>query len=375
MRLRSSACVELQPLTALEGEQRELLRELENDPDLVALLVPKPPLPINLKAVPRRTAELFQSFAAPSRLDERTLGDADSVAEVVELVLDGIFEIESGDGFVSGADALPLLGPLAAPPVPRARIARLSHDALLHAQDLESRDPRTLMWALYHYNRLPITQFWKSRFAGADAVLESLGAGRGPLRGLLENHWRAPVRMPMFVSWPSRVQVPRDQPALKLYVSPRPEHVREVFEVTVRTLAEFPRSSLKIGNDAAGMLRPDKIMAYFATRGELDEAAGMLRTQLSGCEAQGVPFTAAIDDEGLLSWGADPPEEDRALQWTARHSSRSWVTTRLGEALAVAKAARSAAAVEPWWFAVERLRRQGVDVETWMPRLDFRDER
>jgi hypothetical protein len=319
-------------------------------------------------------AELFQSFATPSRLDERTLGDGES-AEVVDLVLDGIFEIESSDGFVSGADALPLLAAVSCPSIPRTRTAQLSHEALLHAQDLQSRDPQTLMEALYYYNRLPVSPFWKSRFADTASVLEHVGARCGPLRGLLENHWSAPVTMPAFVVWPTRMHVPRDQQTLKLYISPRPEHIREVFEIAVRTLAEFPRSSFKIGNHAAGLLRPDKIMAYFETREELDEAAGMLRTQLSGCEAQGVPFTAAIDDNGLLSWGADPPESERALQWTPRHSWRSWVATRLGEALAVAKGARSAAAVEPWRFALERVRRQGVDVETWMPRPDLWNER
>jgi hypothetical protein len=40
---------------------------------------------------------------------------------------------------------------------------------------------------------------------------------------------------------------------------------------------------------------------------------------------------------------------------------------RLAAAIAIAKRARRATAVEPWRFAVERARRHGVDVETWTP--------
>jgi hypothetical protein len=108
-------------------------------------------------------------------------------------------------------------------------------------------------------------------------------------------------------------------------------------------------------------------MLYFTTREVLLEAASALRRELAGCDAHGVPFTAGLDDSGLLSWGIDPPENDRALRWLHRQSWRLWVAERLAAALSIAKRARSAAAVEPWRFALERARRQGIDVETWTP--------
>ena len=40
---------------------------------------------------------------------------------------------------------------------------------------------------------------------------------------------------------------------------------------------------------------------------------------------------------------------------------------RLGGAMAVAKAARTSAAVEPWRFAVARIQRMGIDAGTWTP--------
>ena len=134
----------------------------------------------------------------------------------------------------------------------------------------------------------------------------------------------------------------------------------------VRTLAGRD-VDFKIGPDAAGLLRPDKMVAYFGRREELEEIADSLRARLAGCAAHGVPFTAALDGEGLLSWGVDPPDSARALSWLGRESWRLWLATKLGAALAFAKSESSRGTTEPWRFAVERVRRLGVDVERWTP--------
>jgi hypothetical protein len=366
LRFRSSPFIELKQLAELDAAQREPFLELENDPDFHGLFVPRPPLTINIKSVPRETAELFLSLAAaPARLDRAALGD-----DVVDLVLDGFLEIESGDGFVSGADAFSLVCPPLASLEIGDAATRLSRDALLHAQDLETSDAHELTLALYLYNRVPMTPFWKTRFATRDAVLTHLGAGRGPLRDLLEREWIAATseRPDGWLSWSSHM--PRrghGDVTYKLYVSPRPERIRDAFEVVARVLSELPTIAFKVGDGAAGILRPDKLVAYFATREPLGDAAEALRRELAGCDAHGVPFTAGLDDSGLLSWGIDPPENDRPLRWLGSESWRFWIVQRLGAALSIAKLARSAAAVEPWRFAIERARRAGVDVETWTP--------
>jgi hypothetical protein len=369
IRFRSSPHVELKQLADLPSEQREPFLELESDPDFYGLFIPRPPLTMNLKAVARQTAELFRTLAEPSHLDSAQLADEHHAADVVDLVLDGILEIESGDGFVCGADALALLAPPAPPPALRDAAARLSRDALLHAQDLATNDPSALTMALYFYNRIPISPFWKTRFASREAILTHLGADRAALRALLEREWVASDGMQGWLSWISKTRAPRDgsDVTYKLYVSPRPERIRDAFEILVRVLADFPGTPFKIGNGAAGILRPDKLVAYFNTRELLDDAAAVLRRELAGCDAHGVPFSAGLDDSGLLSWGVDPPDDERALRWLGRDSWRIWLARRLGAALSIAKAARSADAVEPWRFAIERARRHGVDVETWTP--------
>jgi hypothetical protein len=360
MRFRSNPNVELKRLDALAPEQRQPFLELERDPDFYGLLVARPPLAMNLKSVNRQTAELFLDLIEPAPLDDALRDDP----EIVNLVLDAILEIESGADFVSGADALPLL---ARDDAPRLR-DRLSHDALLHAQDLETSDPRELTLALYLHNRLPITPFWRTRFADRDAILEHLGATRAPLGALLERHWETSAKLTSWLSWFSKTREPRSESEVtyKLYVSPRPERIREAFEVVVRVLSEFPDAQFKIGDSVIGLLRPDKLVAYFTSREQLLAAADAIGRELAGCDAHGVPFTAALDDAGLLSWGVDPPATEVALRWLGRTSWRLWLVQRLGAAMAIARSARGDA-VEPWQFAIARARRHGVDVETWTP--------
>jgi hypothetical protein len=359
-RFRASPHIELKQLGDLTPEERAPFLELENDPEFYGLFTAKPPLSMNLKAVSRAAATLFRTLSTPSTVDDEE--------SVVDLLLDGIVEVESGDGFVSGADALPLVADRVRAPEADDAVARLSRDALLHAQDLETSDPAALTTALYLYGRIPLSPFWQARFPDAEAVLAHLGADRGPLRALLDREWLAPHHIPSWVSWESKSERGRGgDVAYKLYVSPRPERIRDAFAITVRVLADFPGTPFKIGNDAVGLLRPDKLVAYFPTRGELRDVAAALQRELAGCDAHGVPFSAGLDASGLLSWSIDPPDKERPLHWLDRDSWRSWLARHLASALAVAKAARTASAVEPWLFAVERARRHGVDVETWTP--------
>src|SRR5437868_3297954 len=369
LRFRSSPHVELRRLSDLDDEARQPFLELERDPDFHGLFVPKPPLTLNIKSVERQTAQLFLSLAAPAHLDRATLGDAANRSDLVDLVLDGFLEIEKGGRFVCGADAFPILCPPLASLEIRDAIGRLSRHGLVHAQDLATSSARELTQALYFYNRVPLTPFWKARFPARQAVLEYLGADRGALRALLEQEWTlsSHPRANSWILWSSMAARGEGAVTYKLYVSPRPERIRDVFEVLVRVLSEFPGTSFKIGDRAAGLLRPDKLVAYFAGREELDDAAGALRRQLSGCEAQGVPFTAGLDDTGLLSWGIDPPRNSRSLSWLGSESWRFWIAQRLGAALSIGKLAQSDDAIEPWRFAVERVRRDGVLVDTWTP--------
>src|SRR5262249_37010069 len=142
----------------------------------------------------------------------------------------------------------------------------------------------------------------------------------------------------------------------KLYVSPRPEFMPEAFRAVLQELAESPAHHFKIGDDVAGLLRADKLIAYFSNFEALEEAARRIGARLHGCAAQGVPFSAGLGEDGLLSWGIDPPPERGTLSWQERPSWRLWVTNRLATAILAAKKVWRNGGPEPWRFALERLR-------------------
>lgn len=377
LRFRSTALLELKRLDELTPEQKEPFVELEADEDFYGLLIPRPGVALNVKSVGAQTAALFRDLAAPARIAPEVLADDEYRNDLIDLVLDSVLEIESGDAFVSGADAFSTFFPEPAPIAAEGAIARLSREALQHAEDLATDDVGTLTNALYAYNRIPLTRFWMSRFADRNGVLAHLGADTGQLKSMLERYWIISDADPssFWISWRSRApeRHRHDAPTFKLYVSPRPERIRDAFHALVRVLADVPGSGFKIGPDASGLLRPDKLVSYFTSRETLDHAAQRLNNELAGCPAHGIPFSAGIDAEGLLSWGVDPPDSERALSWQQRESWRLWIATRLGTALSTAKRSQQRA-VEPWRFAVERVRRLGVDVDTWTPTTIWRAE-
>jgi len=357
-RFRASARFELKQLAELTAEQREPLRELENDPSFFGLLVPRATAGANIKSVGSETAALLRHLATPAAL---ALDD-----DVIDLVLDGVLEIERDGVFVSGPDALPHLVDRQETAEPRG-IERLSFEALRHAEDLESTDAAAASAALYFYNRIPISRFWRARFPDRAAVLAHLGVERDAVAAMLRA-WRQ-SSSEGWISWTPRGgrRVGADAPTYKMYVSPRPENIREAFEGVIRALTDVGPVDFKIGEDASGLLRPDKLVLYFGSREELDRAAGAILSRLSGCPAHGVPFTAGVDAAGLLSWGVDPPDSERTLSWMGRESWRLWLAGKLGDAIAFAKGWSTPLPVEPWRFARERVRRLGVDVDRWTP--------
>jgi hypothetical protein len=138
----------------------------------------------------------------------------------------------------------------------------------------------------------------------------------------------------------------------------------DAFQAAASAAADVGAVALKAGRDVYGMLRPDKIVAYFRNREAMQAAADRLAVELSECPQHGVPFTAELSGCGLLSWGIDPPRREQFLPWQERESWRLWITNRLASALVIANA-RAASPKNAVQFALERLRLEGVDVGTW----------
>ncbi len=402
--LRANPAFELVLFDRLPPGERALLAGLARDPDHYGVLRPGAGgAGLGMKSVDRETALLFLTLGRPGPLPayvRSRLGDAAAVRVLARLVADGVLEIEVGPGsFVTGAAAMTLF---AAPAAAGGRLAELSRAALRHGQELARLDPAgepvRLSLRLYAYHRLPLTPRWRRALAGAGAVRGHLGiAAGGPARSLLARHWRelTPAGGEPWMRWHPAAPPVRDAPAgaatYKLYVSLAPEALPEAFGKVLDGLAAAGTPGFKVGATAGGLLRPDKIVAYFPGFEQLSAAAEVLADRLAGVAAHGVPFTSEIAAGGLLSWGVDPPPEagPGPLGGDGRTSWRLWLTHRLarallsgaaaaGEADAAGKAAEAAAAggaaeaasgqpMEPWRFALERLRLEGIDTATWTP--------
>ena len=188
----------------------------------------------------------------------------------------------------------------------------------------------------------------------------------GATRRLLESAYEA-SSLPGWYAF-ARTGVPVQlAAACKLYVSPSPAALADAFPRIVAELVRAEVRSFKVGRGIEGLLRPDKVIAYFDRRDDLDRVADALERVLSGCPAQGVPFTADIAGDGLLSWGVDPPLGHAALSW------RSWVTKKLAASLT---ARRAMPEVDPVAATLDDIRAAGVDPERWLVSPDaFRDRK
>lgn len=334
-------------------------------------LVPNRP-GLTVKAVGASTAELLKRRFT---VHDAHLQDRGFCRALLALMLDGVLEVREGRHFVSGPRAVGILAPELEPRLGANQLSLLSYRALQYAQMLDVRDRSTLSGRLYMYNRHPITPSWHQRCGSATDTESYLGLDSATShRRALARDWRRmarPTGGAVWFVWHAKNTLPGDHqgPTYKLYISPQGGHVQQVFASVVLSLSDTGATSFKIGNDASGLLRPDKMIAYFTNQADLVAAASTLYRRLQGCPPHGTPFTAELYADGLLSWGVDPPWASGSLSWITAASWRSWLTAKLATALVAAKADADSE-VEPWRFALLRLSLDDVDTATWAPRTD-----
>jgi hypothetical protein len=375
---RSNPGYELVAFDRLPLDRQQFFAELAGDPDFYGLLLPRGSGAHSIKSVCRETAQLVRAMVSPGPLPRHVLDKTreNTNQAIAELVLDTVLEVEHEGRFVSGSEAYPLIYAAHAAPAPAGLLPRLSQAALEYGQALALDDPVRLSSRLYFYNRIPLTSSWTHRLSTEDAVSAFLGVSAATNLRRLERTWsrvESPGLHQPWFQWRSRSNRPADDQrrhGYKLYVSPLPEALPVAFSAVVEVLQDSSAHFFKLGRNAMGLLRPDKLVVYFRDFERLEKTARELALRLSGCPAHGVPFTAAFGHDGLLSWGVDPFPEKGALSWQGPESWRLWVTNRLAVGLVSARN-NIAGTLQPWKFALERLRLENVDTVTWAPRNGF----
>jgi hypothetical protein len=368
---RTNPDYELVLFDRLQRSEQDRLAELLTDPELYGVLRPRVP-GLNIKSVTRDVALLLYSLAAPGplpRYAQAMLG-AQSNRTIAQLILDDVLQIQSGSEFICGPRARSVIDGSETDGLVGADVlGRLSLDALRYAQALQIDDVTALARRLYSYNRLPASAHWKQRLPSRTAVAEFLDVET--LNTRLRRQW---IKISgghgdPWLFWASRTAGQQSGRNHKLYISPHPAHLKDTLATLAGILGATRARAFKIGAHLNGILRPDKLVIYFGEHDDMRAAADRLGQALAGMPAQGVPFTAIIDRAGLLSWGVDPPREDRLLPWQGP-SWRGWIADVLAVALNAARR-EPTLSTEPWQFALRKLQLRGVDPATWIPRPDL----
>lgn len=379
--LRANPEYELVLFDRLPAEQREVLKDFRKDNDFYGILRPLDNSGLGVKSVSRDIALLYLTLQQPSRLPEyvrSTMGERCN-QEITRLILDGVLAFESEGRFVSGSEAADLIyaGDQESLKLSAAKgsLQRLSLEALRYGQALGLTDRMALSSRLYNYNRAPLSPSWKRTLTDAAAIDQYLGIRQERVRELLDREWSTlsdPVLSEGWLAWQSRrfgSSTSFGKPTrigCKLYISPRTDYLPKCFPTILAVLSRCRVHHFKIGKGIHGLLRPDKMVAYFSSYEDLVATAEQLKKELDGCPAQGVPFTAELAGDGLLSWGVDPSAQGQVLPWIGRESWRLWVANKLAVAL-IATSTEDTSHLEPWHFALRRLQLEGVDTESWTP--------
>ena len=359
-RLRANPAYRAVPWNRLAPEARQTL---VIDTDSYGVLVPRDAHDLPVIAIDRDTALLFLSLQEPGPAPDFVFampeGESDRILR--RLIFDSILQMEQVDTFVGGPEACALLGMAGA--AAAGGLATLSIDALNYGAALIDTDAATLAQKLYSYNRRPMTPAMRRRLPDRAACLSFLGLAGREAPGAIARWWsRGEDDSPWLVF--SRRQSPRQrrEQSCKLYVGLAFEELPDCLPALAEKLAGGEALQFKIGTDLDGLLRPDKLVAYFPSKETLSAAAQALLPIVSNRAVHAVPFSAEIAASGALSWGMDP-----ANAWFGeRVSWRQWMCEKLASALIAARG-NAAGPVAPAQFALERLRLEGVDTGTFMP--------
>ena len=202
------------------------------------------------------------------------------------------------DDAINGADG-----------VPRGRIAQLSIGALRHASVLPIDNVAVLAARLYRYNTLPLAPAGEAADAGKTPAtdLTRLGLATPAVAAALIATGPALHRAPTATGCagpPRSAGNPPMAPAGRASSrSPAPVAIRDVFAATVAAATSHHALAFKAG---AGPTACSARTSWSSTSGTATTSTRRRRhcRCLAGAPAQGVPFSAGITDDGMLSWNA-----------------------------------------------------------------------
>lgn len=370
---RSNPAFELIEQGNLNQQELHALADLSQDPEFFGVFRRKHTEAAgSAKLAYKEVALLFYFLRNAGELPQyfKSGYDDDVNLTMAKLILEGIFEIRVEQRFYSGSAAQHFIyefqeqGPNRQHP-----LLELSSGAIRYAVQLNEVDTASLASKLYAYNTAPLFFMPANALKTFKEVEAFLGIGENETltRELLKN-WNKhePDAKYSWISWSRKQNRRHDarlKPTYKIYISPVLEELPAVFEKAVHVLTGSDAFSFKIGMNREGLLRPDKFVAYFTEFDHLMAAADQLGPVLKAHKAQGVPFTASLDDAGMLSWGMDSAG-DEILKNREGGSWRAAVTEKLAASISLSKTEKLSQE-ESVDFVLKKMMLEGVDTTIW----------
>ena len=324
----------------------------------------------NYCAAYKDIALLFYYLQTPQSLPLcfKNLFDDDMNFTLAKLVFNEVLEVKWNGTFVSGMAAQNVLYKHSeTQPAQRSHLSHLSAKAIEYVLHLNEPDITAMASRLYCYNTVPVMANDANSFLNLCDTEAFLHIGKKDfLRKELLQNWNLyePTLTYPWLAWTRNKsqQQFNNKEIYKLYISPDFVSMPHVFAKAARILTRTKAFSFKTGINRHGLLRPDKFVAYFTSYNDLFFAAGQLIPALQNERAQGVPFTAQLDDVGLLSWGVDPAFDKKS----ERTSWRAFVTEKIAFAIHKAKAEKLAVK-DALHFISTNILLQKIDPANWSP--------
>jgi hypothetical protein len=370
--VRANPNYRFRPFAELTEEEALFISKTSAADDFVGVLIGADSINLNIKAVSPHVATLFKKANAPQPVDSliTDLPECERDEIVVRLILEGILQISANGIFLDQGAAHSLVIECEQNIIGNDHISRLSVNAIKHGQHLGLRNPEKLAARLYFYHRYPTTPGWLELWPHARGVLDYFALTQSaPLGNELGRSFVISTRAlesTEWLSWHRRGLPPKHskQNKCKLYVSPSPASLRDAVMEVVALLPDSLATNFKMGASAYGLLRPDKLMIYFDNYNDMFDFAESLLPRIVGLSVQGVPFSASLDQSGILSWGIDPAEKEIGFGFHVDDSWRIWICNRLAAALTDAFDTVSS----PWIYALTKIWLAGIDTRTWTHR-------
>ena len=320
---------------------------------------------------PKKLSEIFQKFDKGTKEEKEQF--------TIQLVLDCVLDVKSDDGFISGVEAVnrvllpsPHAVHFADQKGRKTHTQTVSDRALYFAFNSALTQPIKISFLLYNFNRVPMNHRWKQIIPDEGALCKYLDLREdGSWTKMPE--WIAPQKIRLdqkgqpnvfdlyWRSWNLKNrEISKDMPSYKVYFSPLPRYLPDVFRIVRGEAANSEAFFMKVGRNLTGILRADKLIVYFARFDLAFDFARRMSETLAHFESQATPFSFQVHPESsLVSMGVDPP---RILG--ERYSWRLYMTSKLSLAI---QGARRTKAKDPRGYVNTYMGMLGIDTIDWRP--------